>query len=99
MQHLSATAVTAACLTAACLTVLTPSTARALSCATNWVQAPEDGDIDVPTNTLLWGYNDFSVDTSSRISTRLIGPSGSVQLEQRYLAVHFDAIQKWHIPI
>lgn len=85
MKHLRAHVLRVACLTAGCLTALTSGTASALSCASNWVQAPEDGAVDVPTNTLLWGYDGPGAESSS---TRLIGPNGPVQLEQRYLPVY-----------
>lgn len=98
MQHLPAQALRYVCVSIACLTALVPGTARALTCATNWVRAPEDGAVGVPTNTLLWGF-DFSYASSSVLSTRLLGPSGPVQLEQRYLPVYVSGEQKSQIPV
>lgn len=68
----------------ACATWWLPSQVSAYSCATNWVQAPSDGATDVPTNTRLWGF-------STGDSTRLVGPSGPVPLEVRYVRIAFDA--------
>jgi hypothetical protein len=98
MQHSPAQALKHACGIIACLAVLTPGTARALSCVNNWVEAPRDGAVGVPTNTLLWG-SDIAHDTSTVLATRLIGPSGPVQLEQRYLPVYSDGEQKYYIPV
>jgi hypothetical protein len=59
---------------------LTPGTARALSCATNVIIAPEADEANVPTNTLLWGY--------PRRITRLLGPSGNaVAVDERKLPI------------
>jgi hypothetical protein len=52
----------------------------------------------VPTNTLLWGA-DFGYASSSVLSTRLLGPSGPVQLEQRYLPIYIYGEQKSHVPV
>lgn len=70
----------------ACAACLVPIRASAFSCATNWVRAPSDGATDVPTNMRLWGIG-------SQGSTRIIGPTGAVGLEQRYLRIARSATE------
>lgn len=65
------------------VTWVVPGTARALTCATNSIQAPADAAVDVPTNTLLWSYGFFG----GASPPRLIGPSGEVPLQQRFWPV------------
>jgi hypothetical protein len=60
-----------------------PGTAHALSCATNWTQVPRDGDRDVPTNTLIWAHGRFG----GASAARLIGPSGEVATDERFVPV------------
>ena len=58
-----------------------PGTAQALSCeAPNYLDLPRDGAVEVPTNTLLWGY-------LTRLD-QLLGPAGEVvQVDERTLVV------------
>jgi hypothetical protein len=70
----------------ACAVWFFPRTADALSCASNWIRAPENGAVGVPTNTLLWSYGRFG--GTSR--ARLIGPAGEVPTEERFLPVAID---------
>lgn len=63
---------------AAVLTMIgAPRVAQALSCDTNVVVRPTDGDV-VPTNTLLWGR----VIEGTNHTLTLIGPEGAVPLMQ-----------------
>lgn len=63
-----------------CAMALVSGRASALTCATNWVQAPADGTTDVPTNARLWGYGFHTA-----LGTRLLGPDGAVALSKSYL--------------
>jgi hypothetical protein len=47
-----------------------PGTAHAVSCITNELRVPAPGQVNVPTDTLLWGYPGSA--------TRLLGPAGEV---------------------
>jgi hypothetical protein len=59
---------------------LAPGTARALTCATNVVTAPEESATNVPTDTLIWGYPEGL--------TRLLAPSGNaVAMDERLLPI------------
>jgi hypothetical protein len=57
-----------------------PSRASALSCRGDFWRLPDTGAVDVPTNTLLWGYR--------ARDARLLGPSGDVvDVEERELVI------------
>jgi hypothetical protein len=66
-----------------CAMAVAPGTSHALSCATNWAQVPRDGDRDVPTNTLIWSHGRFG----GASAARLIGPSGEVGVDERFMPV------------
>lgn len=84
-----------AALIAAATLLVVPNTAQALSCATNVAQLPVDGAVGVPTNTLLWGFADYTA--------RLVGPGGAlVPMEARLLPVSLSGelgIQQVVIPL
>jgi hypothetical protein len=62
-----------------------PGTAGALSCASPGAYVPKAGSVDVPTDTLLWGF--------PASLTRLLGPSGlELPLEERSFAVSGPAV-------
>jgi hypothetical protein len=65
--------------------VVAPGTARALTCAIPGAYVPRAGSLDVPTDTLLWGF--------PGASARLLGPSGEeVPLDERTFAVTGPAV-------
>jgi hypothetical protein len=66
-----------------CASAVLPGTSHALSCATNWVQVPKDGERDVPTNTRIWAHGRFG----GASAARLIGPSGEVAVDERFMPV------------
>ncbi|MEO8184142.1 MAG: hypothetical protein ABI895_35430 [Deltaproteobacteria bacterium] len=79
MNIASLYATTGTCCAFVCAMFLGTKPASALSCATNFVQAPANGATDVPTNARLWGYGGKP--------TRLLGPSGPVPLDRRFLPI------------
>jgi hypothetical protein len=66
-----------------CATITASGTARALTCAGNWIKAPANGATNVPTNTLIWAYGRFG----GQAAARLAGPGGPVELEERFIPV------------
>lgn len=72
-----------------------PDTARALSCATNWIPAPAQGDVGVPTNTLIWAHGRFG----GASPARLIGPAGEVPVEERFFTVAISVDQGTNYPV
>jgi hypothetical protein len=71
---------------------LAPGTARALTCATNVVSAPEASETNVPTNTLIWGYPEDV--------TRLLAPSGNtVAMDERKLPITSDGSSPGLLPV
>jgi hypothetical protein len=71
---------------------LAPGTARALTCATNVVTAPEESATNVPTDTLIWGYPE-------RL-TRLLAPSGiAVAMDERLLPITVEYSGAGTLPV
>jgi hypothetical protein len=78
-----------------CASAAAPGTARALSCATNWVQAPRDGERDVPTNTRIWAHGRFG----GASPARLIGPAGEVAVDEHFMPVAIGPGQGTNYPV
>jgi hypothetical protein len=78
-----------------CASVVVPGTSHALSCATNWVQVPPDGERDVPTNTLIWAHGRFG----GASAARLIGPSGEVAVDERFMLVAITPGRGTNFPV
>lgn len=79
----------------ACASAAAPGTARALTCATNWVQAPRDGERDVPTNTRIWAHGRFG----GASPARLIGPAGGVAVDELFMPVAIGPGQGTNYPV
>jgi hypothetical protein len=78
-----------------CAMVVAPGTAQALSCRTNWLQEPRDGATGVPTNTLIWAHGRFGQSNAAR----LIGPSGPVPVQERFIPVAIASGRATNYPI
>lgn len=78
-----------------CAVSAAPGTAHALSCATNWAQVPRDGERDVPTNTLIWAHGRFGGTSPAR----LIGPSGEVTVDERFMPVAITPGRATNYPV
>lgn len=79
----------------ACATGAVPGTARALTCAGNFVEVPVDGEQDVPTNTLIWTHGRFG----GADAARLIGPDGEVPVDERFMPVAIAPGEGTNFPV
>jgi hypothetical protein len=66
-----------------CVCAVVTGTSHALTCATNSVRVPRDGERDVPTNTRIWAHGRFG----GTRAARLIGPRGEVAVDERFMPV------------
>jgi hypothetical protein len=78
-----------------CASAVVPGTAHALTCATNWLQVPADGERDVPTNTRIWAYGRFG----GASPARLVGPRGEVAVDERFMPVAIAPGQGTNYPV
>lgn len=69
--------------------LVVPKVAHALSCANDYVRFPQEGQQDVPTNTLLWGY----FDAPDFRDVRLMGPDGEISLQAGHLELHNNELE------